>query len=194
MSMDSVQGEKKWEMPPWSRKEEPMPKSAVIVDDIILAAVDPYTLLFYFSCVLEVLQHHRVTANLRKSRFFPKRAEFVGVDVLPSGNAPAQSKNKAIRALKRPITFTNMRLLIGLLGFYRNWIPLYETRIAPWRKILKQQPATGTVSKEEEAEMMNTNTLQDHRQLLLHPISFFVFSFVFTFLTMTDDNFDKKIG
>ena len=92
--------------------------------------------------------------NLRKSRFFPKRAEFVGVDVLPSGNAPAQFKNKAIKALEQPITFTDMRLLIGLLGFYRNWILLFETRIAPWRKILKQQPATGTVSKEEEAEMM----------------------------------------
>ena len=121
-----MQGEAKWDqnadMPPWSRKEEPMLKSAVIVDDIILAAVDPHTLLFYFSCVLEVLQHHRVTVNLRKSRFFPKRAEFVGVDVLPSGNAPAQSKNKAIKALERPITFTDMRLLIGLLGFYRNWI------------------------------------------------------------------------
>ena len=105
-------------------------------------------------CVLTVLQHHRVTVNLRKSRFFPKRAEFVGVDVLPTGNAPAHAKNKAIQDLTRPVTFTDLRLLIGLLGFYRNWIPLYETRIAPWRKILKKQPVTGTVSKEEEAKQM----------------------------------------
>ena len=99
---------------------------------------------FYFFCVLTVLQHHRVTVNLRKSRFFPKRAEFVRVDVLPTGNAPAQAKNKAIQNLTRPVTFTDLRLLIGLLGFYRNWIPLYKTRIAPWRKILKKQPVTGT--------------------------------------------------
>ena len=76
-------------MPSWARPEEPKPKSAVIVDDIILAAVHAPTLLFYFLCVLNRLKHHRVTVNLRKSRFMPKRAEFVGVDVLPEGNAPA---------------------------------------------------------------------------------------------------------
>ena len=140
--------------PLWTRDDEPEPKSAVIVDDIILAAVHATTLLFYFMCVLQVLKHHRVTVNLRKSRFMPRRAEFVGIDVLPSGNAPAESKNKAIKTLGRPVTFTDLRLLIGLLGFYRNWIPLYETRIAPWRKILKKQPATGTMSKEEEATEM----------------------------------------
>ena len=103
---------RKWRVeggrPPWTRKEEPEPTSAVIVDDIIIAAVDAYTLSFYFFCVLTVLQHHRVTVNLRKSRFFPKRAEFVGVDVLPANRdkyvylygkymTPRGEKRKSVR-------------------------------------------------------------------------------------------------
>jgi hypothetical protein len=56
--------------------------------------------------------------------------------------------------LKCPTLFTDLRMLIGFIGFYRNWMPLYETRISPWRRILKQQPAPGTYSKEEEAKLM----------------------------------------
>lgn len=117
--------------PAWTREEEPAPKSAVIVDDVILAAVNPTTLLYYYTCVLSVLQFYRVTVKLRKSRFFPRRAEFVGLDVLNEGNSPAVSKNEAITNLKRPRLFTDLRMLIGTIGFYRDWIPLYETRVSP---------------------------------------------------------------
>ena len=140
--------------PSWTREDEPTPRSAVIVDDVILAAVNAPTLLYYYTCVLSILQHYRVTVKLRKSRFFPRRAEFVGLDVLREGNAPAQSKNEVIRQIQRPILFTDLRMLVGMIGFYRDWIPLYETRISPWRKILKAQPAPGTVTKEEEAQVM----------------------------------------
>ena len=39
-----------------------------------------------------VLREYRVTINLKKCRFFPERAEFVGVDVRSDGNSPAESK------------------------------------------------------------------------------------------------------
>jgi hypothetical protein len=112
---------------PWQNQLEPDPRSAVIVDDILLATEKAPTLFFYLSCVLSVLQFYRVTVKLRKTRFFPKRAEFVGADVLKEGNCPAESKNETITNLKRPTLFTDLRMLIGFIGFYRNWMPLYET-------------------------------------------------------------------
>jgi hypothetical protein len=105
------------------------PGSAVIVDDVILFAKTLWMLLFYFTCVLSVLMHHRVTVKLWKTRLIPKRAEFVGVDVTKEGNAPAQSKYAAIDNLEQPELFTDLRMLIGMIGFYRQWIPLYEERI-----------------------------------------------------------------
>jgi hypothetical protein len=68
--------------------------------------------------------------KLRKTRFFPKRAEFVGAHILKDGNYPAETKNDMITNLKRPKLFTNLRMLIGFIGFYRNWMPLYETRLS----------------------------------------------------------------
>jgi hypothetical protein len=102
------------------------PGLAVIVDDIILFAKTAAIHLSYFKCVIEVLKHYRVTLKLRKTRFFPKRAEFVGFDIMKEGNTPAESKYDAIEKLARPTLFSNLRMLTGLLGFYRAWIALFE--------------------------------------------------------------------
>jgi hypothetical protein len=123
--------------------------SQVIVDDIILAAHDPDTLIKYFRCVLEVLQHYRCTAKLRKCRFFVPIAEFVGLDAHADGNSPANSKSKAFKSLSKPHTFTDLNMLIGCFGFYQEHLPLFEVRIERWREIQKLRPPKGTDPEEE---------------------------------------------
>ncbi len=130
------------------------PGSAVIVDNIIMYAKCVVSLLAYYLSILKTLKFYRVTANLRKGRYFPTRAEFVGTDVLATGNAPAESKYHAIEKLTRPILFTDLRMLIGMLGFYQKWLPLYETRIIPWRDYQKAKPIAGSGSKPEEAKIL----------------------------------------
>ena len=62
--------------PTWQKPNEtdPKPGSAVIIDDIILFAHTVTAILYYFICMVEILQHHRVTIKLRKTKFFPARA------------------------------------------------------------------------------------------------------------------------
>jgi hypothetical protein len=158
--------EKNWE-PKWDRPQTASrPGSAVIVDDILLFARTAAALLYYLICVLETLQHHRVTVKLRKTRFFPGRAEFVGIDILPDGNSPAKSKYEAIEELERPELFTDLRMLIGFIGFYRDWIPLYEERIGRWREHMKQAPAPGECDKDDEASIMRQLWEQQDDQIL----------------------------
>jgi hypothetical protein len=147
------------------QKTTSKPGSAVIVDDVILFAKTLWQLLFYFTCVLSVLQHHRVTVKLLKTRFLPKRPEFVGVDIMKEGNSPAKSKYDAIDSLERPELFTDLRMLIGMIGFYRHWVPLYEERIGPYRDIMKQAPNPGTSSNEEEATLLRTLWTQNDQLL-----------------------------
>jgi hypothetical protein len=96
------------------------PGSAVIVDDIILYDKFIPTLLAYFVNCLKILLFYRVTVNLRKTRVLPRRAKFVGVDVMKEGNAPAQSKYEPIRSLATPKLFSDIRMLTGVLGFYQR--------------------------------------------------------------------------
>ncbi len=79
---------------------------------------------------------------------------FVGVDVSGQGNLPTKDKHTAFRAIKQPHTFADLRMLIGMFGFYSRWIPNYEIRILHWRWILKQQPAPGSATPAEEREVI----------------------------------------
>jgi hypothetical protein len=42
-------------------------------------------------------------------------------------------------------------------------MPLYETRISPWRRILKQAPNPGESTKEEEAQLLTKLWEADNR-------------------------------
>ena len=126
--------------------------SEVIVDDVMLHAIQEVMLLAYFRCCLEVLQFHRVTVKLRKCRFLSGDTEFAGVDITNEGNKPAKSKEESFANMSRPTNWTDLRTLIGMFGFYQEWIPLYEFRIAPWRQMLKLYAGKpGIVEKRIEA-------------------------------------------
>jgi hypothetical protein len=64
--------------------------SKVIVDDVLLYGDTAETLMAYVRCFLEVLREHRATINLKKCKWFRDRCEFVGMDITPDGNRPAQ--------------------------------------------------------------------------------------------------------
>ena len=140
--------------------------SDVIVDDILLYAEDVDILMAYFECALEILQHHRVTVKLKKCKFLHPIIEFVGVDITPNGNSPARSKFPAFEKLPPPETWADLRILIGMFGFYQEFIPLFQTRIAPWRKLQVGQPLPGQLTAETERSFFKGFWLPEHQQLL----------------------------
>ena len=140
--------------------------SEVIVDDILLYAEDVDILMAYFECALEILQHHRVTVKLKKCKFLHPIIEFVGVDITPNGNSPARSKFPAFEKLPPPETWADLRILIGMFGFYQEFIPLFQTRIAPWRKLQVGQPLPGQLTAETERSFFKGFWLPEHQQLL----------------------------
>ena len=130
------------------------PNAAVIVDDIMLYDTNIVSLIAYFISTLEILKRYRVTVNLRKTRFLPARAEFVGRDLLPNGNSPAQSKYGTIEKLCPPASYSDIQMLNGLFGYYQQWIPHLEIEIQRWREMVKAKPSPGECTKEEEAKVL----------------------------------------
>jgi hypothetical protein len=65
----------------------------VIVDNILLFAVDKVELLDYLECVLEVCQKYRLSLKLSKCDFLKERIEYVGHDLTSDGNCPSKSKS-----------------------------------------------------------------------------------------------------
>jgi hypothetical protein len=124
--------------------------SVVIADDVTLYAERADTLIKFFQIVLQIVQHHRVIIKLKKCNFLSPTIEFVGIKVGPNGNSPATSKFEALQNLPSPKTWSDLRRIIGFLGFYQNWIQQFELRLSPFRKLQHRQPLPNELTLEEE--------------------------------------------
>ncbi len=65
--------------------------------------------------------------------------EFVGIDVCANGNRPAQSKHTLLKTWPAPETVRDVAKFIGFAQFYSDFIHNFELRIAPLRKITKEE-------------------------------------------------------
>ena len=139
----------------------------IIVNNAMLRSDVIADLLVHFCKFLMVLRKHRVAVNLKKRRFFPKAAEFVGVEVKGGGNAPAASKFLALVKLivSPPAVVTDVLGVVGFFGFCQEWIPSFEVRIGPWRGHKKEAPPLNSPEEEQMQCMHSEWTAEDQQKL-----------------------------
>ena len=137
----------------------------VIVDDVFCYSDTIETLFQYFIQVLKVLIFHCFTIKLKKSHFLEPELQFVGRDISAAGNSPAVSKFAAFRELPPPSGWTELRMIVGMFGFYAAWLERYEFRIRLYRRLQSLQPAPGQLTRVQETELMKTLWLPEHQAL-----------------------------
>ena len=93
-------------------------------------------------CQLQVAQSKNLSLSLKKSSIFPKRVEFVGIDVCPDGNWPAMSKHQLLIHWPTPVVVRNIAKFVGFVQFYSCFIPNFEVRITPLHEILQEDYTT----------------------------------------------------
>ena len=90
----------------------------VIIDDIVSHGRDLLISLLYMECQLRVCLAYRLLLSLKKSFIFPIRFEFVGNEVCPEGNRPAQSKHQLLESWPKPEIVRDVAKFIGFAQFY----------------------------------------------------------------------------
>ena len=130
----------------WTRSAEsigltvgPDLNSVEIVDDVFSWSRDVTQALRYLECQLRVCKAYRLSLSLKKSHFFPKRVEFVGIDVCADGNRPAMSKRELVAHWPEPVLVRDIAKFVGFGQFYSRFIPNFEIIIAPLREIMKDE-------------------------------------------------------
>ena len=113
--------------------------TTIIIDDILNWAKTFLLALTYIACQLRICKAYRLTLSLKKSHFFPKRLEFVGIDVSPDGNRPAMSKHELIKHWPVPELVRDIASFVGFLQFYSTFIPNFEIRVEPLRRIMERE-------------------------------------------------------
>ncbi len=85
-------------------------------------------------------QAYRLSLNLLKSHFFPRRFEFFGIDVSTDGNRPANSKHGLLTSSwPAPEFVRDVAKFVGFAQFYSHFIHHFELRISPLRKICRNE-------------------------------------------------------
>ena len=100
-----------------------------IVDDLILGALTHRLALKSLRGVLIVLMKYRCTVKLKKCSFLKTRTKFVGINILAEGNSPSQQKIVEMKKLEQPRTFRDLIMVVGMFGFYYQFIPFFEAKI-----------------------------------------------------------------
>ena len=90
----------------------------VIIDNIVSHGRDLIISLFYMECQLRVCLAYCLLLSLKKSFIFPIRFEFVGNEVCPEGNRPAQSKHQLLESWPKPEIVRDVAKFIGFAQFY----------------------------------------------------------------------------
>ena len=81
-----------------------------------------------------------------------------------------------------------------MFGFYQEFIPLFQTRIAPWRKLQVGQPLPGQLTAETERSFFKGFWLPEHQQLLDELRNNFYQVYYLLDLITTDAFMSKLIG
>jgi hypothetical protein len=111
----------------------------IIVDDIVSWARQADQALAYMECQLRVCQSQNLSLSLAKSHIFPKRFEFVGVDVSLDGNRPAMWKHALLHHWLAPELVRDVAKFVGFAQFYLHFIPQFEQHISALRNIMKNK-------------------------------------------------------
>jgi hypothetical protein len=88
-------------------------------------------------CLRRFLKY-RVTFQLKKCKFLTNRIEYVGHDITPDGNCPAQSKFDLLTDRPLPASGISLISFIGLITFYNIYCPWFEVNIKPLRLLERQ--------------------------------------------------------
>jgi hypothetical protein len=107
--------------------------TTIIVDDIMSWADQAMAALLYMECQLRVCLSQNLLLSLKKSHIFPKRLEFVGVNVSPDGNRPAISKHSLLHHWPASELVCNIAKCVGFAQFYSCFIPHFEQHIGALR-------------------------------------------------------------
>ncbi len=107
------------------------------IDDLLIASHSPDEHLHHLRLVLERLEAHGIVINVAKSVFGASSLHFLGHLVDSTGIRPLEDKVQAIQDFPQPTTTRKLREFLGLINFYRRFIPHCASILSPLTSLLK---------------------------------------------------------
>jgi transposase InsO family protein len=117
------------------------------IDDILIHSSTFKRTMELLRVVLLRLRANGITLNLPKSIFFPRTLKYLGQFVIDGSIVPDQQKVEALRHIKPPTNVSEVRSLLGFLGFYHAFIPNFAEIMLPVFDLLRDRKNTKRSNK-----------------------------------------------
>jgi len=112
------------------------PFVTVYLDDILIASVDERSHIKHLQQVFEQLSLHHLRLNLKKCSFLQSSVSFLGHHISASGVRPTEERTTAISSYPQPDTYASLRRFLGMVNFYRRFLPQFATTVAPLQSLI----------------------------------------------------------
>jgi transposase InsO family protein len=114
-----------------------LPGSFWYLDDIITASADAQQHQADLEALFRRLQDNGLVINEEKCKFGVKKLDFLGHEVSAAGTRPLQDNIAAIINFPLPQTVKQLQALLGLVNFYRRFVPAAAAVLKPLTDCLK---------------------------------------------------------
>jgi hypothetical protein len=119
---------------------EPYSKfSGVYLDDIIIYSNNLEEHIFHLEKIFKLFQQVNLRLKLRKCEFAKTDIEYLGHNISKGKISPIISKVATIENAKPPSNIKELRQFLGIIGFYRKFIPNLSQKASKLYDLLKKE-------------------------------------------------------
>lgn len=102
---------------------EGLPFAIAYIDDVLIYSETLEDHLSHIQQVFDRLKKHKLKLKLKKCQFLRKETNYLGFKITTDGIKPETEKVETIRSLPAPINVKEIRSFIGMISYYRRFIP-----------------------------------------------------------------------
>ena len=107
------------------------------LDDIIVFSKSEEEHLQHLEEIFKCLRHFDLKMKRQKLSFFKKHIQYLGHLVSEQGFEPLPEKLEAIRNMPHPKTSKEVKQFLGLIGYYRKFIPRFSDLSRPLTRLTR---------------------------------------------------------
>lgn len=107
------------------------------MDDLIVPAMDYDNAIQNLEIVLNTASQHGLVIKWEKCNFIKHKIEYLGHIIEDGKVQPSERKTIAVKKFPEPSTVKTLQSFLGLIGYFRKFIPKYSIIARPLTNLLK---------------------------------------------------------
>jgi len=153
----------------------------VYIDDILIFSENEEEHQKHLEMVFQRLADNQLHLSVEKCVFCVSEIDFLGFNISSEGILPKESKVDAINEYQKPLDYSGLRRFLGMVNFYRRFIPQFASRTEHLYSLLgstnqRNHPLSWNVGA--EAEFVDIKQSLKDATLLCHNFPSRVFHLV----------------